>query len=131
MYLIDSDILIFLLRGDSKVTNSFKAHAADPKAISVVSYGELLHGAVKSMRPVENAAKVRRLGELLPVIDVSSPVMETFAPLKAKLEKQGKRVDDFDLIVAATAIHLSYTLVTNNVRHFQHIPELPIDNWAE
>lgn len=130
MFLIDSDILVFLLRGDRRVAERFEARAADPKALSVISYGELLYGAMKSARPVENAAKVRRIGELFPVIHVSPAVMETFGPLKADLEKQGKRVDDFDLIIASTAIHLSYTLVTNNVQHFRPIPNLAVDNWA-
>ncbi len=131
MFLIDSDILIFLLRGNRTVAESFEAHAADPKALSVISYGELLYGAMKSARPVENAAKVRRIGELFPVIDVSPAVMETFGSLKADLEKQGKRVDDFDLIIASTAVHLSYRLVTNNVRHFRDVPGLAVENWAK
>lgn len=130
MYLLDSDTLVYVLRGDPKVTGNFEAHAADPKALSVITYGELLYGAMKSARPVENAAKVRRLGELFPVIDVSCAVMETFGALKAELEKQGKKVDDFDLIIASTALHLTYTLVTNNVRHFRYIPHLLVENWA-
>ena len=130
MFLIDSDILVFLLRGNQRVTERFEAHAADPKALSVISYGELLYGAMKSARPVENTAKVRRIAGLLPVIDVSPAVMETFASLKAELEKQGKRVDDFDLMIASTAIHLSYTLVTNNVRHFRDVPGRTVENWA-
>jgi len=131
MYLIDSDILVFLLRGKRRVAESFEAHAADPKALSVISYGELLYGARKSARPVENVAKVRRISDVFPVIDVSPAVMETFGSLKAELEKQGKKIDDFDLIIASTAVHLSYTLVTNNVRHFRDIPDLALENWAK
>lgn len=131
MYLIDSDILIFALRGDPKVIRNFEAHAADPKALSVISFGELLYEAIKSGHPLENAAKVRRIAELFPVVDVSQVVMETFGWLKVDLEKRGQRLDDFDLIVASTAIHLSYALVTNNVRHFQRIPDLTVENWAK
>jgi tRNA(fMet)-specific endonuclease VapC len=131
MFLIDSDILVFLLRGNERVSERFAAHAADPKALSVISYGELLYGAIKSARPVENTAKVRRIAELLPMVDVSPAVMETFASLKAEMEQHGKKVDDFDLIIASTAVHLSYTLVTNNVRHFREIPGLAVENWAK
>jgi len=130
MYLLDTDTLVHLLRGNPKVADQFASHAADPKALSVITYGELLYGAMKSARPVENAAKVRRTGELFPVVDVSREVMETFGALKAEMEKQGKKVDDFDLIIASTAIHLSFTLVTGNERHFRHIPGLPIENWT-
>ena len=130
MYLLDTDVLVSLLRGHGSMSESFAAHAADPKAISVVTYGELLYGALKSARPVENTAKVRRFAELLPVVDLSPAIMETFATLKADLEKAGKKVDDFDLLIAATAIHLSYTLVTRNVRHFRNIPNLAIETWG-
>ncbi|MCX7429042.1 MAG: type II toxin-antitoxin system VapC family toxin [Planctomycetia bacterium] len=131
MYLLDSDIWIFSLRGHAKVAENLAAHAADPKAMSVISYGELLYGAMKSARPVENAARVRRVGELFPVIDVTWPIVETFGTLKVELERQGGRADDFDLLIASTAIHLSYTLVTNNERHYRPIPGLAIENWAK
>lgn len=131
MHLLDSGILIFLLRGDRKVTESLESRVSDPKALSVISYGELLYGAMRSARPVKNAARVRRLGEVIPVVDVSPGIMETFADIKAGLEGQGTRIDDFDLIVAATALHLNYTLVTNNVRHFQPVPGITVENWAK
>jgi len=131
VYLIDSDILIFALRGVPEVVRNFEAHAADPKALSAISFGELLYGALKSDHPLENAAKVRRLAELFPVVDASQAVMETFGSLKADLERRGEKLDDFDLVVASTAMHLSYALVTNNVRHFQRIPDLTVENWAQ
>jgi len=131
MYLLDSDALIFVLRGQPKVVENFEVHAADPKALSVISYGELLYGAMKSAKPVENTARVRRLVELFPVVDVSRSVMETFSSLKAECEKRGKQPGDLDLVIASTAIQLNYTLVTSNVRHFRHVPGLAIENWAK
>jgi len=131
MYLIDTDILVFLLRGNRRVAETMADHAADPKAMSVITYGELLYGAAKSTRPVENAAKARRLCQLFPLIDVSGEIVETFAPLKAELERRGERLEAADLLVAATALHVSYTLVTNDVKHFRRIPGLLVENWAE
>jgi len=130
MYLLDSDTLVFLLRRNATVADNFKAHDADPMAMSVVSYGELFYGAMKSSRPMKNAARVRRLGEILHVVDVSPAIMETFGTLKADLEQRGVRLDDFDLMIAATTLHLSYTLVTNNTRHFGRVADLAIENWA-
>ena len=130
MYLLDSDTLIFLLRGNAKVAGNFEAHAADPMALSVITYGELFYGAMKSDRPVKNAARVRRVGEILQIIDVSPAIMETFGTLKVDMERGGGRLDDLDVMIAATAIHLNYTLVTNNVRHFGRIPDLVVENWT-
>ena len=130
MYLIDTDILIYSLKGHPQVMDHLNRTATAPKAISVISYGELLYGARKSARPDENLARVRRLGEVLPIIEVSPAVMEAFASLKARLEHDGRRLDDFDLVIAATAITIGYRLVTNNERHFSRIEGLHLENWA-
>lgn len=57
--------------------------------------------------------------------------METYASLKAELSRKGRVIDDFDLIIAATALMLDYCLVTNNVKHFSRIPELRLETWAK
>ena len=130
MYLLDTDTLVFLLRGRAEVLEKFEAHLQHPRAMSVISYGELLYGALKSTRTVENSAKVRHLGNLMPVVEVSPAIIETYAALKADLEKQGNKIDEFDLIIAATALVLSYTVVTNNERHFRYFPGLTVENWT-
>jgi predicted nucleic acid-binding protein len=58
-------------------------------------------------------------------------VEDEFGSLKAEMDRHGKKVDDFDLVIASTAILLNYTLVTNNTRHFRHIPGLNLENWAK
>lgn len=130
MYLIDTDILVYVLKGHEAVVEHLRRSSALPKAISVISYGELLYGARKSQRCDENLARVRRLGEILPVVETSPAIMETFGSLKARLETAGRRLDDFDLVIAATAITLGYRLVTNNERHFARIDGLYVENWA-
>ena len=130
MYLLDTDTVIFGLRGDSRVRQSLLLHETDPKAISVVTWGELFYGAMKSANPEAALAKVRRIAEIFPIIDASRGIMETFGSLKAQMEKDGKRADDFDLVIAATALAVNFTLVTNNERHFRHIPGLQVTNWV-
>ena len=130
MYLLDTDTIIYAIKGERQVTRRLEETAGQPKAISVVTYGELFFGAMKSAAPQANLAKVRRVGELFPVIEVSRAVMETFGSLKAELQTRGKTVDDLDLVIASTALVYSYSLVTNNERHFQNIPGLRLENWA-
>lgn len=130
MYLLDTDTLIYSLKGDQTVVDNFRRHAEDPKAVSVITYGELVFGASSSQRVTENLAKVHRLKEVFPVIDVSPAIMETFGTLKADLRKNGTPVDDFDLLIGATALTLGYRVVTNNERHFSKIPGLDVVNWA-
>jgi predicted nucleic acid-binding protein len=56
--------------------------------------------------------------------------METYAAIKTDIENRGKPLDDFDLVIAATAISLGYRLVTNHERHFRRIEELKLENWT-
>jgi tRNA(fMet)-specific endonuclease VapC len=130
MYLLDTDTIIYALKGDRHVLRRFEEKVAQPKAVSVITYGELFFGAMKSSSQHANLAKVRRVAELFPVIEVSRATMETFGSVKAELERQGKVVDDFDLVIASTALMLNYALVTNNERHYRHISGLRLENWT-
>jgi tRNA(fMet)-specific endonuclease VapC len=130
MYLIDTDTVIYALKGDEQVLKHFRETAAQPKALSVVTYGELLYWALKSQRRQENLAKVRRLQEIFPIVEATNAIMETYAAIKAAVETRGKPLDGFDLVIAATAISLGYRLVTNNERHFRRIEELKLENWT-
>ena len=107
-----------------------KETAAEPKALSVVTYGELLYGALKSRRRQENLAKVRRLQEIFPIVETTNAIMETSAAIKTAIETRGQSLDDFDLVIAATAISRGYRLVTNNERHFRRMEELKLENWT-
>lgn len=129
-YLIDTDILIYSINGNEVVHKNFLKHENYPKSISVVTYGELLFGAKKSKNTEKNLAVVYRIKELFPVIDIDKPIMETFSGLKANLQKDGNILDDMDLLIAATALTMNLSVVTNNERHFKKIKGLKIDNWS-
>lgn len=131
MYLIDSDILIYSLKNHQRVRQHFLDKTAVPKAISVISYGELYYGAKKSRQLERNLAVVRRIAELFPIINTTKSIMETFAELKILLRATGSPMADFDLIIAATALTFNYILVTNNEKHFHRVPTLQIENWTK
>lgn len=130
-YLIDTDIIIYSLKNHDQVVKNFRNFKEAPKAISVITYGELVYGARKSANSEKNLAKVYRLAELFPIIDISPAIMEIFGELKASLEKSGKTIDDMDLLIASTAIVNNLILVTNNEKHFQRIPGLEMVNWTK
>ena len=129
MFLLDTDIIIYSWKNNKNVIDNFKLYRNDPKAISVISYGELIHGAQKSQQKNKNIAKVHRLSEIFPVLNITKSIMDTYGLLIADLQKKGKSLDKFDVIIAATAITNGYCLVTNNVKHFKKIPDLKIVNW--
>lgn len=130
MYLLDTDTLIYFLKGNETVVENFKACMDIPKAISVITYGELVYSCRKSEHVTDNLAKVYHLAELYPVIDVTRAVMDSFGEIKAQLSMAGTTVDDFDLLIGCTALTLNYAVVTNNTKHYKKIPGLKVLNWA-
>ncbi len=129
-YLIDTNIIIYSMKGHEKVKENFIVNEAIPKYISIISYGELLYGAKKSKQAERNTAAVYRIRDLFPIVPLDLPIIEIFSELKSKYDKQGIVIDDFDLLIASTALTYNHTLVTNNEKHFNKIKELNIENWA-
>ncbi len=130
-YLIDTDIVIYSLKGDERVKQNFHEYRNSPKSLSVITYGELVYGAKKSKAVEKNLARAYRIAELFPIIDITPAVVETFGEIKTSLEKQGNIVADMDLLIAATALTHNLILVTNNQKHFERINGLDIENWAK
>jgi tRNA(fMet)-specific endonuclease VapC len=130
-YLIDTDTIIYGLKGDRRVRDWMVKNQNVPKSISVITFGELIYGAKKSKNPEKNIATTKRVTELFPIIEISKGIIEVFGEMKAKLEQEGTRIDDMDLLIAAIAIYMDLSLVTNNKNHFIRINDLTIENWED
>lgn len=130
-YLIDTDIIIYSLKGHERVKEWMYENQNIPKYLSVITYGELTYGARKSKHPEKNRATVNRIGELFPIIEINQGIIEIFGEIKAKLEISGKRIDDMDLLIASTALYMNMTLVTNNKSHFSRVPDLVLEQWEK
>jgi len=128
-YLIDTDIIIFALRGDKTVLAKFEENKNIPISISMITYAELVFGAKRSQNERTNMLKVNRIREIYPVEELNIGIMELFADIKAKMYTKAIRIEDMDLFIAATAIYNDLTLVTNNTKHFKNIPLLELENW--
>ena len=128
-YLIDTDIIIFALRGDKTVLAKFEENKNIPISISMITYAELVFGAKRSQNERTNMLKVNRIREIYPVEELNIGIMELFADIKANMYSKAMRIEDLDLFIAATAIYNDLTLVTNNTKHFKNIPLLELENW--
>ena len=128
-YLIDTDIIIFALRGDKTVLAKFEENKNIPISISLITYAELVFGVKRSGNEQKNMLKVNRIREIYPVEELNIGIMEIFADIKTKMYTKAIRIEDMDLFIAATAIYNDLTLVTNNTKHFRNIPLLKLENW--
>lgn len=128
-YLIDTDIIIFALRGDKTVLAKFEENKTIPISISMVTYAKLVFGAKQSQNEQTNMIKVNHIREIYPIEELNVGVMEVFADIKAKMYAKAIRIEDMDLFIAATAMYNDLTLVANNTKHFENIPGLKLENW--
>ena len=111
-YLIDTDTIIFALRGDSNVLAKFEENKNLPISISLITYAELVFGAKRSQNEQKNMIKVNHIRDIYPIEKLNEGIMEVFADIKAKIFDKGIRIEDMDLLIAATAIYneLKYSL---------------------
>lgn len=130
-YLIDTDIIIYSLKGDERINKWMLLNQNIPKFISVITFGELIYGARKSKHPEKNIATVNRISELFPIIDINKGIIEIFGEIKAKLELSGTRIEDMDLLIASSAMYMNMSLVTNNKNHFKGITDVTLENWEK
>ncbi|RJP84153.1 MAG: type II toxin-antitoxin system VapC family toxin [Desulfobacteraceae bacterium] len=131
MYLLDTDIIIYSLKGNQAVVRNLQRHLNDPLHISAVTLMELYYGAYKSSQVESNLAKVKAIESSMDIVPVSQGLVEIFGLLKSNLEKTGTPLDDFDLVLGATALSRNLVLVTNNTKHFQRINGLKMENWSQ
>ena len=99
--------------------------------MSVVTYLELMYGAWKSQNSEKSIAQVEAFERLVPAQPLDLAVVRHYGKLRRDLEQSGSRIGAYDLLIAAHALSLGVTLVTNNVREFGRVHGLRLENWVE
>jgi len=130
MFLLDTDTVIYSMKGNANVQKNLRQHINDSIKLSVITLMELYYGARKSQKVSANLARIKILEQSIEAIPVGLETTEIFGLLKAQLEISGNRLDDFDLIIASCAMAHNLTLVTNNIKHFKRIDGLKLANWV-
>jgi tRNA(fMet)-specific endonuclease VapC len=125
-YLADTDYLIDASGGIPAAVRTLDRLSDAGVAVSIVSLGELFEGAYGFPDPPRLLAGYRQFLATYPVLPLTDPIMDGFAATRAHLRRTGLLIPDFDLAIAATAIHHGLTLVTRNLRHFSRLPELKL-----
>lgn len=128
MIVLDTDVCVAILRGAEPILQR-RAAVAEPVATTIITAGELFYGAAKSKDPGLAAGAVAVFLGTLPVLGISPQAARRFGDLKADLERAGTRLDDADLWIAAIALEHDAPVATGNVRHYQRVSELRLDNW--
>ena len=128
MILLDTDVVISLLRGNRGIAERVRRYSGGA-AVSFMTVGELFYGAGKSGKPWENRGLVERFLLTVPVMESDRSTMRLFGEIKATLEARGDRLSDADLMVAAVALRNDLILATGNPRHFTRVPGIKAEDW--
>jgi len=129
-YLLDSNICIHFLRGKYNIIEKLNEVGIDNCAISEITLAELVFGAEKSDNPKKNHKLIEKfIGQLsiLPIFDA----IQTYVKEKAQLQSEGKMISDFDLLIGCTSIENDLIMVTENIKEFDRIKGIRIENWVK
>jgi predicted nucleic acid-binding protein len=126
IYILDSDILIYFLKGEKDIIPKLISLPKDELYITIINYTELLYGIYNSNKITQNKEKILPFLDNFKILQFDKSSSEVFAKLKAKLKKQGNIIADMDLMIASIAISNKATLFTNNLKHFKRIEDLEI-----
>lgn len=128
-YMLDTNIAIYVIkRKPIKILNIFNLHARR-MVISAITHAELLHGVEKSSAPERNLRQVEDFVSRLVVLEYGSKAAAHYGQIRAELEKKGATIGLNDLHIAGHARSEGLILVTNNVREFERVNALRIENW--
>ena len=129
-YLLDTNICIHIRsKRPEALLRRFRALKPGEAVLSVITFGELLYGAEKSMQRTMALGLLRQLKETLPVMALPESAAEAYETIRAGLERKGQMIGNNDLWIAAHTMAAGLTLVTNNEREFRRVHGLKIDNW--
>lgn len=129
-YLLDTNICMYLInRKPAEVFRHFEGLSVGDVGISSVTGAELAYGVAKS-GSARNRLALERFLVPLDIMAFDATAMQRYGPLRTQLERQGKPIGPLDTLIAAHALALGCILVTNNLREFERIPGLALENWA-
>jgi tRNA(fMet)-specific endonuclease VapC len=130
-YLLDTNIIIYVLkRRPAEVLKIFNTNASR-MAISSITLSELIYGAEKSPNVSKNLEVIEEFISHLDILPYDAKASQHYGQIKATLERKGEIIGENDIHIAAHAISQGLTLVTNNLREFKRVANLALENWVE
>lgn len=131
MILLDTNTCIYIINNrPPNVLEKFRKYKAGEVGISSIAASELAYGVAKS-GSIKNRKALDMFLAPMQILSFDSQCLWFYADLRASLEKQGLSIGPMDSLIAAHALSIDGTLVTNNIKEFMRVPKLKLDNWFE
>jgi tRNA(fMet)-specific endonuclease VapC len=128
-FMLDTNICIRVLRDRPSAMRQRFNNEADALCISTITLTELLHGAAKSGRPIDNRREVERLAARMQVLDFNSDAASHAGDIHADLGRRGVLVGPYDILIAGHARSRGLIVITSNIREFQRVEGLRSEDW--
>lgn len=130
-YFLDTDTFIYIKNHHPpQVLERFSSMEPGSAGISVITYGELIRGAERSDYRQQNLDKLKHLTRIIPVHPMPPDTGIYYGTIRAGLEKTGQIIGNNDLWIAAHALAMNITVITNNTGEFARVKNLNIENWV-
>ena len=132
MYLLDTNIVSYWMRGDPAVMAQIKERSPSDLSLSAITLAEIWYGIEKSpVKKEERRLKIERISSLVSIYPFDETAAKSYAVIRATLERRGVMISERDTQIAAIAVANRLTVVTHNVSEFFRIDQLSVEDWAE
>lgn len=131
-FMLDTNVCVDLIRTrNERILRRMKRHDVDELCVSSVMLSELEYGAAKSGNPGKNRLALAEFMTPLAVVPYDDTVAPVYGRVRAALEKAGTPIGPLDTMIAAHALSLGLTVVTDNEKEFCRVAGLKVQNWAK
>ncbi len=118
------------MKGKFNLKEKFDMVSSENIFISEITLAELKYGIENSIRPEKNRQVLENFLTGVKILPIYHS-LDFFAKEKARLRKNGTLIDDFDLLIGATAVQHNLIMVTNNTKHFERISNIELEDWTK
>lgn len=131
-YMLDTNICIYAIKNKpEQVLKRLKSNLDKGLCISAITLAELEHGIEKSAYPEKNRAALLQFVVILDILAFDDVAAVEYGNICAYLQRKGTPIGTMDMLIAGHALAENLTLVTNNVRELERVPNLRIENWIK
>jgi tRNA(fMet)-specific endonuclease VapC len=131
MYLLDTDIISYWMRGDLQLIKKIKKFSPSELSLSMITLAEIYYGIEKSpVKKKERRVKIEQIKSQLEIYPFNGAAAVKYGNIRAALEKQGQPISERDLQIAAIALANKLCVVTHNTKEFGRIRKLSVQDWA-
>jgi tRNA(fMet)-specific endonuclease VapC len=131
MYLLDTDIVSYWMRGHQPLLDRIKSHSPRDLSIAAITLAEIYYGIEKSpARKKERRVKIEQIRSILEIHPFDESAPAKYGVIRAQLEKKGLAISERDLQIASIAAANRLCVVTHNTKEFYRVEKLKVEDWA-